>query len=136
MRRIPGVIISAGLWLGLAAGAVAQDSLNAFGSFPTNTGAGLPYTTYAPRTNYGMAATYNAYSPNSYYGAARVAPGITMYNSGYSGQASGYLPGTYAASYGYAPYAYRAYGYPYYGYRSYSYPTYGYRRGLFGLRNR
>src|SRR5579863_9098488 len=105
MRRFQGAILAFGLWLGLAAGAVAQDSLNAFGSFPTNTGAGLPYTTYAPRTNYGTATSYNPYS---YYGAVNVAPGITTYNSGYAGSAAGYLPRTYAPTYGYAPYGSRA----------------------------
>lgn len=133
MRRILGAIVAGGLWLGLAAGAEAQDSMNAFGAYPTQTGTGLPYTLYAPRTNEATAANY-AYGPNAYYGSP-VSPGITTYNSGYSGT---YAPVySYPYTYTYPTTGYSTYSYPAAGYSTYNYyPAYRYRRGLFGLRNR
>jgi len=158
MTKLTLATFAAGaLALGLASGARAQDAVNAFGAYPTQTGVGLPYTTYAPATNYGTQARYLA---NSRYGyapsvATMVAPGLTTYNSGYAGTYAlstgrgSYAPAPWYASgatygypgYGYPGYGYSVYRYPGYGYTSnayspYMYPTYTYRRGLFGLRAR
>lgn len=117
MRRLLAGVGAAGLWLGLAAGASAQDSINAFGGFPT--GMYMPAAPSGVVYSSPVAAYPTTYSYRP-YGATSVAPGVTYYSSGYS---TGVAPG---AAY---------YSYPAYGYTTYRYPVYNYRRGLFGRRS-
>jgi hypothetical protein len=135
MRHFLGMMAAGALWLAFTTGAAAQDSINAFGGFPTQTGAGVPYTLYAPRTNEGTTDAYLRY-PYSNFGSTAVAPGLTTYNAGYSGVVPGtYLPTRSYPAYGYSTYSYPTYGgYTTYSYPSYGYTTYRYRRGLFGPR--
>jgi hypothetical protein len=131
MRRILGLIVAGGLWLGTAAPADAQFSLSIGNPYMGGYGIGNSYLGGYGLPGYGVGTT--TYS-NGFAGY----PGTFTYSSGYNGVypggfTSGYYgayPRTYSSGYygvypgvgAVAPmYGYRSYGYsPYsYGYRSY-----------------
>jgi len=140
MTRLLKGFTAVGLWLGLAIGVSAQDSINAFGGYPTGM--------YMPSATSGMVyspavATYPTTYSYRPYGATSLVPGATYYSSGYSsvgpratyyssGYSSGVAPG--ATYYSSPAGSYTTYSSPAYGYTTYSYPTYSYRRGFFGRR--
>jgi hypothetical protein len=120
MRRILGLVAAGGLWLGTASTADAQFSLSIGNPYAGGLSIGIPYVG-------GYGGYYGA--PYGGYGYSSVVPGVTYYNSGYSGYVA---PGTtsfYSGYYGagvpaVSTFAYPAYG-SYYGYR----PVYGYGYG-------
>lgn len=136
MTRLLGGFAAVGLWLGLTIGVSAQDSINAFGGYPT--GMYMPSATSGMVYSPGVATYPTTYSYRP-YGATSIVPGATYYSSGYS---SGVAHGaTYYSSpagsyttYSSPAYGYTTYSSPAYGYTTYSSPTYSYRRGLFGRR--
>jgi hypothetical protein len=120
MRLFFGMLLAGGLVLGQASFARAQNSLNAFGTYPAGitTGSPAPYGLDSSGfygMNYGYPFTYST-QPFSYYGSNYLAPNAMLYNRGYGGYLN---PST-----GYYSRGYSAYSVPG-SYDVYSYPTYG-----------
>jgi hypothetical protein len=127
MGRFLGLLLAAGLTLGLASSARAQVMLSVGNPY---SGLGMGLSVGYP---YGYAYGNNPYnSLMSPYSVTSVMPApATFYSSGYSGVSTYVAPGT---SY-FASGTYRAYplGYGIYPAYGYGVPVYGYYRPYYGL---
>jgi len=127
MKRILGLVVAGGLWLGMAPAADAQVSLSIgnpyYGGFSLATPSVGVYS--APYATYGVVPGATFYSS----GYAGVYPGVSTYSSGYYGVAPVVPPVAYPV-YGYRPY-YGVGVYPGVGYYG-GYGRFGY--GGFGRR--
>jgi hypothetical protein len=121
MKRILGLVVAGGLWLGLASVADAQFSLSVGNPYTGGFAIGAPYAGMyggglygVPYAGYGVVPGATVYSS----GYAGVYPGVTTYSSGYAGVAPALAPAAYSG------YVYR----PYYG--AAAYPRWGYYGGF------
>jgi hypothetical protein len=133
MKRILGLVVAGGLWLGLVSAADAQFTLSVGNPYAGGFAIGAPYAgAYgggfygAPYASYGVVPGAGYYSS----GYAGVYPGVTTYSSGYYGVAPA-VPAVAYPGYMYRPYygvaAYPRWGY-YGGFRRFGFGGFG-RRG-------
>jgi hypothetical protein len=138
MKRILGLVVAGGLWLGLTSAADAQFALSVGNPYAGGFAIGAPYAGVygggfygAPSASYGVVPRATIYSS----GYAGVYPGVTTYSSGYYGApvapVAPVLPAVAYPGYGYRPFygvaAYPRVGY-YGGFRRFGYGGFG-RRG-------
>lgn len=116
MRRIPGLVLAAGLLFLPASQADAQVVFSY--------GSPYGYNGYYGGYGMGFGMPWGATSYNSAY-SVYTAPGTSYFATGYAAPYLGFTPYGYSA-FGYPGYGYFGYGIPGYGFAPYSGRNYGY----------